>query len=204
MGDDNRIERIGPDKKNPNSWRDFCGKARTAGELVEHPRRIVNPMKRVGDTYVEATWQEAVSDIAARLRVIMDRDGPDAVGFYWGNPSGLSSSNVMFINGFADAITTHSRYYVGSVDQNAYHVVGSAMYGSPLITLVPDVDDCDCFLMVGMNPAVSAMNWAGERTQRLAAGAGPPESAAELIVVDPLRTPTAEKADTHIAVPPRE
>jgi formate dehydrogenase len=31
VGDDNRVERIAPDKQNPYSWRDFCGKGRTAG-----------------------------------------------------------------------------------------------------------------------------------------------------------------------------
>jgi formate dehydrogenase len=42
-------------------------------------------MKRVGDRYVEATWDEAVADIASRLRTIMDRDGPDAIGAYGGS-----------------------------------------------------------------------------------------------------------------------
>jgi formate dehydrogenase len=82
VSDDNRIERIGPDKENPHTWRDFCAKGRTASDLVEHPRRVLNPMKRVGETYVEATWDEAISDIASRLRTIIDRHGPDAVGTY--------------------------------------------------------------------------------------------------------------------------
>ena len=202
VGDDNRIERVAPDKKNPHSWRDFCGKARTAPELIEHPRRILNPMKRVGDGYVEATWEEAISDIAARLRRILDRDGPDAIAAYWGNPSGFSSSNVMFLSGFLDAIKTHSRYYVGSVDQNNFHYVSDTMYGSPLMTLVLDVDDCKCFLMVGMNPAVSAMNWLESVPNGWRRVLAAQQGGADLIVVDPLRTPTAEKADTHIAIRP--
>ncbi|MGH9008427.1 MAG: molybdopterin-dependent oxidoreductase [Acidimicrobiia bacterium] len=118
VGDDNRVERIGPDKENPHTWRDFCGKARTAGELIEHPRRILSPMKRVGDTYVEASWEEAISDIAARLSRIMDVHGPDAIGTYWGNPAGFSSSNAMFFTGWMDGVKTHSRFFVGSIDQN--------------------------------------------------------------------------------------
>lgn len=202
VGDDNRIQRIAPDKENPHTWRDFCAKGRTANELIEHPRRILNPMKRVGDTYVEATWEEAISDIASRLRVIMDRDGSDAVGSYWGNPAGFSSSNPMFLAGFLDAIKTHSRYYVGSVDQNNYHVVSDALYGSQLLTLVPDVDACKCFLMVGMNPAVSAMNWLENVPNGWRRVLAAQEEGADVIVVDPLRTPTAEKANTHIAIRP--
>jgi formate dehydrogenase len=202
VSDDNRIERIGPDKQNPHSWRDFCAKGRSAGEVIEHPRRILNPMKRVGDGYVEATWEEAIGDIATRMRRIVDVYGPDAIGTYRGNPAEFSSSNSMFFTGWMDAVKTHSRFSFGSVDQNNFHVVAEALYGSAMLMLVPDVDACKCFLMVGMNPAVSAMNWLenipdGWRRVLAAQHAG-----ADLIVVDPLRTPTAEKADTHIAIRP--
>jgi len=61
---------------------------------------------------------------------IVATGGPDAIASYWGNPAGNGSSNVMFMNGFLDAVGTHNPYYVGSVDQNAMHVVATAMYGS--------------------------------------------------------------------------
>jgi formate dehydrogenase len=202
VGDDNRVQRIAPDKENPHTWRDFCAKGRTAHELVEHPRRILNPMKRVGDRYVEATWEEAIADIASRLRTIMDRDGPDAIGAYWGNPTGFSSSNPLFMAGWMDAVKTHSRFYVGSVDQNNFHVVSAALFGSQLLVLVPDVDECKCFLMVGMNPAASAMNWFENVPNGWRRVLAAQKEGADVIVVDPLRTPTAEKADTHIAIRP--
>ena len=128
--EDNRVTKISADKQNPHTWQDFCAKGRTANQLVEHPRRILNPMRRVGDTYVEAGWDEAITDIAARMNALIDADGPDAVGLYYGNPSGFSSSNIIFMNAWLDAVGTHSRYAVGSVDQNAMHVVAEAMYGS--------------------------------------------------------------------------
>ena len=46
--EDNRVTKISADKQNPHTWRDFCAKGRTANQLVEHPRRILNPMRRVG------------------------------------------------------------------------------------------------------------------------------------------------------------
>ena len=59
--EDNRVTKISADKQNPHTWQDFCAKGRTANQLVEHPRRILNPMRRVGDTYVEASWDEAIA-----------------------------------------------------------------------------------------------------------------------------------------------
>src|SRR3546814_18634687 len=75
-------------------------------------------MKRVGDRYVEATYEEAIRDIAARLNRIIERHGVDAVGSYSGNPLGFNFSGTMFWNGLLDAIGTGNRYWVGSVDQN--------------------------------------------------------------------------------------
>ncbi|WP_193048257.1 molybdopterin-containing oxidoreductase family protein [Mycolicibacterium baixiangningiae] len=200
--EDNRVRKIAPDRLNPHSWHDFCAKGRTADQLVDHPRRIVAPMRRVGDRYVEATWDEAITDIAARMNAAIEADGPDAIGAYYGNPSGFSGSNVIFMNAWLDAVGTRNRYFVGSVDQNAMHVVAEAMYGSMLMAPVSDIDNCDYFLLVGTNPAVSAWNWletvpggwrrALERQKR----------GATLVVVDPIRTESAAKADLHLAVRP--
>lgn len=202
--EDNRVVKISADKQNPHSWRDFCAKGRTAGQLVEHPRRILTPMRRVGDTYVDATWDEAIADIAARMNAVIEADTPDAVGLYYGNPAGFSSSNIIFMNGWLDAVGTHSRYSVGSIDQNAMHVVADAMYGSILMAPVSDIDNCDYFLLVGTNPAVSAWNWLetvpGGWRRALARQA----QGATIVVVDPLRTESAAKADVHLAVRPAQ
>lgn len=202
VGEDNRVRRIEPDQQNPYTWRDFCPKGRTAAQSVEHPARLTSPMRRVGDRYVKATWAEAISDIAGRLTDIREQYGPEAIGMYIGNPAYYASANMMFASGLLDAIGTPNRYSATSLDTNNYHVVCEAMYGTPLMALVPDVDDCKCFLFVGMNPATSAMNWVfnipNGWNRVLAAQA----NGADLIVVDPRRTKTAEKADTHLAVRP--
>ena len=200
--ENNRVTKISADKQNPHTWQDFCAKGRTANQLVEHPRRIINPMRRVGDTYVEASWDEAIGDIAARMTALIDADGPDAIGIYYGNPSGFSSSNIIFMNAWLDAVGTHNRYFVGSVDQNAMHVVASAMYGSMLMAPVSDIDNCDYFLLVGTNPAVSAWNWLETVPGGWRRALDRQKQGATIVVVDPLRTETAEKADVHLAVRP--
>ena len=200
--DANRVLHIAPDKQNPYTWRDFCAKARTGRELVEHPGRIRTPLKRVGDRYVPATYEEAIADISARLNRIIERHGPDAVGSYHGNPSGFTMANSVFFSGLLDAIGTRNRFWYGSIDQNNMHVVFEAMYGSPIFTLSPDVDECRCFLFVGMNPAESAMNWTDSVPDGWRRVLAAQEQGADLIVVDPRRTPTAERADTHVAIRP--
>jgi formate dehydrogenase len=199
---DNRVLKIAADKQNPHSWHDFCAKGRTANQMVEHPRRILAPMRRVGDAYVEASWEEAITDIATRMNALIDAGGPDAVGCYWGNAAAFSAPNVMFMTAFMDAIGSYSRYFVGSVDQNAMHVVATAMYGSQLMAPVSDIDYCDYFLLVGTNPAVSAWNWLETVPAGWKRTLDRQRQGATLVVVDPIRSETAAKADVHLAVRP--
>lgn len=199
----NTVLEIAPDRENPYTWRDFCRKGKTAHEVASHPRRITQPMRRVGDgEYVPATYAEAIADIAARLNAIIDRDGPDAVGSYHGNPMGFSFSTTTFWTGLLDAIGTGNRFWVGSVDQNNAHIVAEELYGSELVALIPDVDDADCYLLVGMDPAHSKFNWLENTPAGWNRVKARVRDGADLIVVDPRRSDTAEHARTHVPVLP--
>lgn len=202
--EDNKVLAIEPDRENPYRWRDFCRKGMTAAEFLDHPRRILSPMRRVGERYEPATYDEAIADIAARLNRIIERHGPDAIGSYSGNPLGFSFSASMFWNGLLDALGTGNRFWVGSVDQNNTHVVQEAMYGSELLALVPDIDDCKCFLLVGMDPAQSAFVWLESVPDGWNRVLAARRRGAEVIVVDPRRSKTAERADLHLAIRPAQ
>jgi len=197
-----RVVRIAPDKQNPYSWRDFCSKGRTANEVVEHPQRLHQPMRRVGDRYEAATWEDAIEDIASRLTAIVERDCPDAVACYTGNPSYTSMGATVFARAFMDALGSGNRFDVASIDQNAYIVVTEAMYGVPVLPLGYDVDSCRCFLIIGANPAESAMGWISSVPDGWRRILRARQRGADLIVVDPRNTPTAQAADMHVEVRP--
>lgn len=199
-----RIERIGPDKQHPLSWRDFCVKGRTAGELVHHPRRITTPMRRVGDRYVPASYEEACDDITTRLSRIVADGGADAVGCFYGNPAGFHPSALGGLLRFLMTLGSGNLFNWGSVDTNAKIVMGGEMYGVTLLPLIPDIDHCDCILLVGANPAESKMNWASSVPNGWQRIIDRVKQGADLMVVDPYRTPTAAKATRHFQVRPGE
>ncbi|MCW3041614.1 MAG: molybdopterin dinucleotide-binding region [Solirubrobacterales bacterium] len=198
----NRVLEIRPDRENPYTWRDFCKKGKTAHQVATHPQRITTPMRRVGDRYVPATYAEAIADIAARLNAIIDSGGPDAVASYHGNPMGFSFATTTFWTGLLDAIGTGNRFWVGSLDQNNAHVVAEELYGSELVALVPDIDRCDCFLLVGMDPAQSKFNWLENNPGGWNRVLARSRAGADLIVVDPRRSESAAKAKIHVAILP--
>jgi formate dehydrogenase len=197
-----RVSRIGPDKQNPYTWRDFCSKGRSAGEVVDHPRRLRWPLRRTEDGYRRATWEKATEDIASRLAGIRDRHGPDAIALYLGNPVGFNGANGAWFSALARGLKTKNLYSVSSVDQNNLQRVCHEMYGRWLVPLVPDVDECDYFLLVGMNPAVSTFGWIHNVPDGWRRTLARQAQGATVVLVDPNRTESTAKADRHVAVWP--
>lgn len=198
---DNKVTKIMADKNNPQTWKDTCSKGLTAHELVEHPRRIKAPMKRVGDEYVEASYDEAIKSISRSLTGLIKAHGKDSVGYYHGNPLGFTSG-LMFSLGFIDGVGTQNKYNVGSIDQNNNHVVSQAMFDHPYVPFSPDIDHCDYLLMVGMNPAESKFGWLGSCSNGWERSKVRQKKGMKLVVVDPLHTKTTAYANQHLQVTP--
>ncbi|MFT6550357.1 MAG: formate dehydrogenase [Zhongshania marina] len=195
----NAVIKIEPDKSNAYSWRDYCIKGAKSHLALTHPKRITKPMKRVGDRYVETSYAEAISDISARLNSIIDTHGANAVGSYTGNPNGFNFGGALFFSMFLDAIGTENRFWVASVDQNALHVVSENLYGNPWLSLQPDIDHCDYYLLIGTNPQISGMCWIGYAPDGWKRILARKDAGAELVVVDPRTTECAAKASQHVA-----
>ena len=80
-----KIVRIQGDPDHPPTHGALCTKVSRYAERVDHPERVLTPLKRVGPKgagrFVPVGWDEALDDIAARLREIAARD-PQAIQPY--------------------------------------------------------------------------------------------------------------------------
>jgi formate dehydrogenase len=99
-------------------------------------------------------------------------------------------------------LKTKNLYSVSSVDQNNLQRVCHEMYGRWLVPLVPDVDECDYFLLVGMNPAVSTFGWIHNVPDGWRRTLARQVQGATVVLVDPNRTESTAKADRHVVVWP--
>src|SRR5512146_3303251 len=61
-----------------------CQKGRQLAVAHNHPTRLTMHQRRTADGFVPATSEEALADIAARLKAIVDVHGPHAVAVYCG------------------------------------------------------------------------------------------------------------------------
>ncbi|MEQ1507934.1 MAG: molybdopterin-dependent oxidoreductase, partial [Myxococcota bacterium] len=146
-------------------------------------------------------WDEALDAIADRIHAIQTAHGRDAVGLYLGNPNVHNLGMMTFGPMLWRTLGTRSRYSATSVDQLPHQLAASKMFGHQLLLPIPDVDHADLMVVIGANPLVSngsLMSAPGmrRRLDALRARGG------KLVVIDPRKTETAERADEHWFVRP--
>jgi anaerobic selenocysteine-containing dehydrogenase len=184
------------DPQHPVSRGTLCGKCSTAynREWRDPSRRLMRPLRRVGPKSAGAhrfeavSWESAIAEIAARLRAIVAAHGPRTVlnAHYTGTISLLAGLAPMrFFNRLGATEITPD-----TICNMAGHVALRYVYGSSLDGFDPRMAArAACIVVWGANPHASAPH-AHEHWL--------PEAPGKLIVVDPVRTPTAAQADLHL------
>src|SRR5215470_14977544 len=58
-----------------------CVKGKFGWDYVNSPDRLTKPLIRQGETFREASWEEALDLVARRLNEVKGQHGPDAIGY---------------------------------------------------------------------------------------------------------------------------
>ncbi len=180
----------------------ICPKGVALGELHSDPTRLRTPLIRNSAGELQAaSWSEAFAFIRSHLGSIMKESGPNSVGMFLGNPNVHSLSGAFMLPVLIKALGTTNRFSASTVDQMPKQAAAAMMFGTALSVPIVDIDHTDYFLILGANPLVSngSMMTAPDFPGRLRALR---KRGGRLVVVDPIRTRTAEFADTHIGIRP--
>lgn len=194
--DNGKVIRLRGDRSNPMYQGYSCIKGRNYHEFHASPDRLLKPLRRGPSGAFESTSStSALSEIAIKLRDIVDRHGPKAVGMYGGTFSHFCPAGVMMRDAFMDAIGSPMRFSNATIDQPG-KPISMALHGKwgagP-----QNFTDADVCLLVGCNPLVSM--WGGIPAFNPAARLHEAKQRGlKLIVIDPCRTATARKADLHL------
>ena len=76
---DDRIVKITGGDAIPNLGK-LCVKGRFGWRFVDHPDRLQTPLIKENGVFREAGWGEALDLVAARLKEIRDKSGPEVIG----------------------------------------------------------------------------------------------------------------------------
>lgn len=199
---DGRLTAIGPDPTHPTG-RAVCVKGKAAPRILEHPDRLLHPLRRTrpkgaGDPgWEQIGWDEALDTIASRLGQIAAESGPEAVVFGSASPSTSAlSDSVDWITRLRRAFGSPN--FVCSMELCGWgrFLASTYTFGAPVPgAFMPDLERAGCILYWGYNPSVSRLVHATATVDAVNRGA-------RLVVVDPRRTGLASKAEHWLQVRP--
>ena len=191
-----KVVSVQGDKENHNAGF-LCLKGFLLPQIMGAPDRLLHPLVRKNGTLRQATWEEAMSLVAARFQESVEKHGPDSVGFY-GSGQGLTEETYAANKLFKAGLRTNN------VDGNPRLCMASAVAGyvstygkDEPMGCYEDIDHADVFLLVGSNTSEAHPILFRRIVKRKEKGAG-----VKVIVLDPRRTPTSRIADLHISFVP--
>ncbi|HEU0172131.1 MAG TPA: molybdopterin-dependent oxidoreductase, partial [Acidimicrobiales bacterium] len=198
--DGDRVVRVRGDRDHPFSHGYTCAKGRALPSMHHHPGRLERPLVREDGRLRPTTWDACLDDLATRLRAVVDRHGPGAVGVFFGSGVGMDAAGYRMAQALRAAIGTPARFSPLTIDGTAKVLVSDLVGGSVALNPRPDLERATFVMYVGCNPVVShghtvAMPDPVNTLRAL-------RKRAEVWVVDPRRTETARLATHHPAPRP--
>jgi anaerobic selenocysteine-containing dehydrogenase len=188
--------KIAGDPEHPTTRGVLCTKVSRYLERAYHPERILHPLKRVGrkgeGRFERVTWDEALDDIAARLKAIAAVDPQRIVPYSYAGTMGL-------VQGEAMAHRFFHRLGASFLDRTICATAGGEALQYTLgIRTGPAMEafaDAKLIVLWGTNAIGSNLHlWSFVQQAK--------RRGAKLVAIDPYRSDTAEKCHQHIALLP--
>jgi formate dehydrogenase major subunit len=132
-----------------------CVKGKFAWDHINSTERLTKPLIREGDTFREASWDEALKLVARRLTEIKAENGPDSIGLI--SSSKCTNEESYLMQKLARAVVgtnnidNCSRYCQAPATTGLFRTVG---YGGDSGS-ISDIAQADLVLIVGSNTAES-------------------------------------------------
>ena len=194
---DGRVTRVSGDKSHPANQGRLCTKGLTSAQALQDSGRMDAAYLRSdrGREPVRVDMDAAIAETARRLGAIRDAHGPDAIALYVSGQMSLEAQYLAnkLAKGFigTNQIESNSRLCMASAGSGYKLSLGSD--GPP--GSYDDFDQADLFFVSGANMADCHPILFLRMMDRVKAGA-------RLIVVDPRRTTTADKAHLYLQIRP--
>lgn len=154
-------------------------------------------MKRVGDRFERISWDQAINEIAARLKGMVDEHGPRSLALMGGGTIGCMSQGPFSV-GLLRAMGSQYFYNAIAQELTGRYWADGECFGNQNRHTVPDLEHTDMVLMVGKNPMMS--HHSPRARKHWPAFAKDPDNV--LVVVDPRISETAKLAHIHLALRP--
>ena len=196
-GEDGRsFEKIRGDRLHPSSAGYTCNKALRLDHYQNgRSGRLTHPLRRRPDgEFEEIDWDTAIGEIARRLGAVRDAFGGESIFYYGGGGQGNHLGGA-YSSATLQAFGARYRSSALAQEKTGEFWVSARMLG--YLTRA-DFERCEVALFVGKNPYQSH----GFPRARSVLKEIAKDPARSMIVIDPVRTETAQLADFHLQLRP--
>ena len=197
---DGRVASIRGNRDDVWSRGHLCPKGVSLGAVHDDPDRIRSPLIKVDGQWQEVSWDAAFRRCTELLTPVIRKYGIGAVTAYTGNPLAHSFSLARYAGVLMGMSGMPITYSPGTVDQWPKNLSSHLMYGLWWNFPVPDIERTDLLVIMGANPAASQGSLlAAPNVMGLIDGI---RKRGKVIVIDPVRTQTAARADEWLPIVP--
>ncbi len=191
--EDGRIRRIEPHSGNLATPGGACLKGLSYVERVHSPDRILHPLRRVPESgeFERISWDDALDTIAEKLVELKADPGPQSILYYSGSGTKglLKGAGREFWRLYGGCTATYGDLCWPAGLEAARLTLGANKHSAPW-----DIADARLIVLWGKNAAETNIHQMAFIDRALDAGA-------KLVVIDPRRTQSAERAE--LLVQPR-
>ncbi len=186
------IVSIKPDPQQAGSGPLICSKGKSHADRVNHPQRLLYPLIKDNGVFKRISWPEALKKMAAAIDQALANAGPlSLMHFFDAGHNGLLKNMESRFFSALGGCTLHQ----GSLCWGAGVAAQNYDFGASKAHPYHDLLNSRLILIWGRNPAHTSINlkaYIGKARR----------NGARVVLIDPVRTGTADLADEHLSIKP--
>jgi anaerobic selenocysteine-containing dehydrogenase len=187
-----RVVRLTGNPDHPVNRGTLCRKAPAFLRRFYSPERVVTPLRRQNGAWARVSWDEALDELADKLKDAVALHGPESILYYmgFGERTALKIVNARFFN-LLGGVTTLTGTLCGGTGYAAQSLdFGPRVSHDPL-----DLQNSRTIVLWGRNPVATQPGLLAHLRDAKKRGA-------RVILIDPRQSESVTLADTHLRVRP--
>lgn len=194
IDDQDRIIGVRGDKDSPLSRGYACFKGRQPEASHHGKNRLLYPLKRMPDgSYVKISSEQALDEIAEKLRPILEKHGPEGLAVFLGNGGMFNIAGFYMLPSFLAAFGSDQYFSTLTIDQSGKLVVFGRLGG--WAAGYPSFDDMEVAMFIAANPLVSHGSLGFLQADPVRSLKRAKENGLKVITIDPRKSETGHFAD---------
>ena len=197
--EDGRATALRGDRRHPYTRGALCAKVKDFLDYTRSSDRLLHPLRRVGakgeGRFERISWEDALGEIAERWKAIIAREGAQAIWPYQGTGSmgilqGVAGCGQRLWN-----VLGTSRHVMTICTIAGGYGTGYTL-GHNQVGMDPETFGASRLILLWGTNTLTTNHHLWKHVEAARRGG------AHVVVIDPIRTRTAERADEHIALIP--